>query len=416
MDNKTGKFILSLRQEKGLSQYQLAEMIPISRQAVSKWERGENIPDSYTLLKLSEMFNVTINELLLGERQLDNSVESLEKTTLNIVDESNKKTEKLKKIKRVLIIFSIIITALLLSFLSYYFISSYNTVEVYTISGASKSKKFHTNNGIFITTKEKFYIKISKIKYNKNIKIKSIQLSYTNNEGEIIMVQDKDVDNLNIKEYYGYSEKINKEDFKYMKKNLYLKIFYDDDQHKDEVDMIPLKLRRDFKNSNLFFTKKQKYKKEINHDNTSIKEVKDETKTQQEENKEEEKKEEEKKEETPVETPKTEETQPVVNQPKEEPKQVQADEPITIEKIAQKIKELGTYTDDGYYYEVKEGTKIINYLYQENLNQIMMIDLSSGDSWSYIGAAKMYSCAKEYNEEACRNIVMENAKEYLFKR
>ncbi len=90
MNNKTGKFILSLRQEKGLSQYQLAEMIPISRQAVSKWERGENIPDSYTLLKLSELFNVSINELLIGERTSDNSIESLEATTLTILDQSNK--------------------------------------------------------------------------------------------------------------------------------------------------------------------------------------------------------------------------------------------------------------------------------------------------------------------------------------
>lgn len=37
---KIGKFIYKLRTEKGLSQYKLAEMIPISRQAISKWERG----------------------------------------------------------------------------------------------------------------------------------------------------------------------------------------------------------------------------------------------------------------------------------------------------------------------------------------------------------------------------------------
>ena len=57
---KIGKFIYTLRKEKNLSQYQLADLIPISRQAVSKWERGKTTPDSLTLIKLSEIFNVTI--------------------------------------------------------------------------------------------------------------------------------------------------------------------------------------------------------------------------------------------------------------------------------------------------------------------------------------------------------------------
>ena len=65
---KIGNFILNLRKEKNLSQYQLAEMIPISREAVSKWERGKRCPDPQSLIKLSEIFNVTINELLYGER------------------------------------------------------------------------------------------------------------------------------------------------------------------------------------------------------------------------------------------------------------------------------------------------------------------------------------------------------------
>ena len=58
---KISKFIYELRIEKKLSQYQLADMIPISRQAVSKWERAQTIPDSSTLIRLSEIFGVTIN-------------------------------------------------------------------------------------------------------------------------------------------------------------------------------------------------------------------------------------------------------------------------------------------------------------------------------------------------------------------
>lgn len=61
-----GNYIKKLRKEKHLSQYMLAEMIPISRQAISKWETGKSIPDSQTLIRLSELFNVTINEILAG--------------------------------------------------------------------------------------------------------------------------------------------------------------------------------------------------------------------------------------------------------------------------------------------------------------------------------------------------------------
>ena len=96
--DKIGKFICELRKEKNLSQYQLADLIPISRQGVSKWERGKTIPDTQTLIRLSEIFDVSINELLKGERLKNNSIEELEETTLSILDQSNKKTKTIKRI------------------------------------------------------------------------------------------------------------------------------------------------------------------------------------------------------------------------------------------------------------------------------------------------------------------------------
>ena len=63
-----GKFILELRTSKGWTQEDLANMIPITRQAVSRWEQGKSIPDSSTLVILSEIFDVSINELLSGRR------------------------------------------------------------------------------------------------------------------------------------------------------------------------------------------------------------------------------------------------------------------------------------------------------------------------------------------------------------
>ena len=73
---KIGKFILELRLKNGLSQNQLARMIPVSRQAVSSWELGKALPDLGTLLRLSKIFDVSIDEILLGADLLNDKVSS----------------------------------------------------------------------------------------------------------------------------------------------------------------------------------------------------------------------------------------------------------------------------------------------------------------------------------------------------
>ena len=67
---ETKDIILDLRNKKGLSQDELAEKVFVTRQAVSRWENGETIPNTETLKKLSELFNVSINTLLGSPRLL----------------------------------------------------------------------------------------------------------------------------------------------------------------------------------------------------------------------------------------------------------------------------------------------------------------------------------------------------------
>ena len=67
---ETKDIILKLRNEKGLSQDELAKRIMVTRQAVSRWENGETIPNTDTLKLLSKVFNVTINTLLGAPKQL----------------------------------------------------------------------------------------------------------------------------------------------------------------------------------------------------------------------------------------------------------------------------------------------------------------------------------------------------------
>ena len=67
---ETKDIILELRTKKGMSQDELAEKIFVTRQAVSRWENGETIPNTETLKLLSRLFDVSINTLLGSPRQL----------------------------------------------------------------------------------------------------------------------------------------------------------------------------------------------------------------------------------------------------------------------------------------------------------------------------------------------------------
>jgi transcriptional regulator with XRE-family HTH domain len=59
--------LLSLRKKAGLSQEDLAEKLDVSRQAVSRWETGETLPDAKNLLELSSIFETSIDYLLRDE-------------------------------------------------------------------------------------------------------------------------------------------------------------------------------------------------------------------------------------------------------------------------------------------------------------------------------------------------------------
>lgn len=62
--------IFELRTKKGLTQDELAEQIFVTRQAVSRWETGETVPNTETLKLLSKLFDVSINTLLGSPRKL----------------------------------------------------------------------------------------------------------------------------------------------------------------------------------------------------------------------------------------------------------------------------------------------------------------------------------------------------------
>lgn len=94
MDNtKMGQFIADLRKSKHMTQKDLAEKLSISDKAVSKWERGLSCPDISLLTPLAELLDVSVSELLNGEKSEDDSddINTLVDNALKYADKTVKK-------------------------------------------------------------------------------------------------------------------------------------------------------------------------------------------------------------------------------------------------------------------------------------------------------------------------------------
>ena len=94
---KVGRFLKELRNEKRITQEQLAEQFHVSNRTVSRWENGNNLPDLDILIELSDYYEVDLRELLNGERKSEKMDKDIKDTVLQAVDYTNAETEKINK-------------------------------------------------------------------------------------------------------------------------------------------------------------------------------------------------------------------------------------------------------------------------------------------------------------------------------
>lgn len=95
---KIGQFIKALRKEKSLTQEQLSEILGVTNRSVSRWENGVNMPDFDLVIELANYFDVSIGELLDGERKTDRMDKKEEEVLLKVADYNN--DEKMRLVKR----------------------------------------------------------------------------------------------------------------------------------------------------------------------------------------------------------------------------------------------------------------------------------------------------------------------------
>lgn len=91
---KIGKFIAQCRKDKNITQEQLAQRLNITDKAISKWENGRCMPDISLLKNLCSILEVSINELLSGEK-LQNSEKRSEELILNSLIENSNQRKKI---------------------------------------------------------------------------------------------------------------------------------------------------------------------------------------------------------------------------------------------------------------------------------------------------------------------------------
>lgn len=106
---KIGKFIAECRKEKGLTQLELADKLHLTDRAVSKWETGRAMPDSSIMLELCGILDITVTDLLNGERVEDNRPDITEAHLLQAIKEKQEANKKVLKVEWIVIVLAIIL-------------------------------------------------------------------------------------------------------------------------------------------------------------------------------------------------------------------------------------------------------------------------------------------------------------------
>lgn len=128
MNESFSTILTKKRQEKNMSQEELAKNLYVSRQTISKWEKGESLPDIEKAQKMTEIFDVDLNYLISGQEEIvkeDESFKKLEDRVTNLENTLQKNNFSVKTngwdiIKYIILLIGItIISGFLLSAIYY---------------------------------------------------------------------------------------------------------------------------------------------------------------------------------------------------------------------------------------------------------------------------------------------------------
>lgn len=196
---KFGENLQNLRKAKKMSQEKLAEKVNVSRQSVSKWERGESYPSMNNIMTLCDIFHCKLNDLVheqitdfnLLDEEIKMSVVKFEKEKQNQMKGLSKAIYILARIGKIITTISIPIIILCMIFLPYLI----NNVEVIN------------NEIVFKGTDESLIVEEENINNNGSVKVKfkNMVVAEASNQEEIIKMKEV-LENNSKFEIIGYME------------------------------------------------------------------------------------------------------------------------------------------------------------------------------------------------------------------
>ena len=235
---KIGHFIRNLREENKWSQETLADKLYCERTKINKIENGKRYIKLEDLILLSEIFGLSLEELIAGEKKDKKNQKKIEITFKEYLKAQN---TKVKRMRLGMTISFILLVSIFSLFTIMYFFQNYKTIRVYKFSGSSEN--YEINDGLLILSKEKIYLKVDNIIPT----VDEISI-YTekNNDKTLIYSGNSDVI---LNDNYGYSSLISYKDFIKSKQKIFIII---------NGERIDLNFREDFVNSGIFYKEENK--------------------------------------------------------------------------------------------------------------------------------------------------------------
>ncbi len=247
-----GNFIADLRNEKGLTQEQLSVLLNVNYKTISKWECGNSLPDLETMIKLAEIFNISLYELSKCKK-IKNSF--ISRNMINKI--INKDSLKKMIILKIILLFLIVILLFFTIYSYIYTINNYGQMEVYELVSEDENLFIE---GLFIKSHNNYYLSINKVQlFNStddflNDKIKSLKYSITINN-TLIQINHIDFDHYTtVKNAFSAIELHNsKQNLSFIKNDAYFTIYYTDTNINNITKTFKIKLSIKESNNKLFY-------------------------------------------------------------------------------------------------------------------------------------------------------------------
>lgn len=230
-----------IRNEKNLTQKQLADMINVSDRTISKWEKGRSVPDLITIQNLCSKLEISLSSIVNNKE--------------TFVDKFNRVKLKFYKFlnymfKNIFIIVFFVSFLLLLIF----FLNNYNTVKVYTLK--HENKDIYFNHGYFFQTKTVNIltienINIEKIDYDSdNI---TVRLYTCSNGDELVIYESTNLDNIYLEENSSGVDLLSRDVIDSIKAGLFLEITITDENNEIQEYETKIFLSKRYSNDKLFY-------------------------------------------------------------------------------------------------------------------------------------------------------------------